>query len=235
MASMKTNLFALLGVCALSVLAGCDDTTGSGGAGGTGTTSSTKSSSGASMTTTGSTSGSTSAASGSTSSGTTTASSSTGGGMLTCADYCSTIMANCTGANAQWVDAGTCMTACASFAAGTLADTSGNTLGCRLYHAGAAAGAGAAVHCEHAGPLGGGQCGASECEGFCDIATDTCPNQWQTATCATQCALIANNEPFDTADTSGNSLACRMYHLEAAVTNAAVHCAHTTPVSSTCQ
>jgi len=35
--------------------------------------------------------------------------------------------------------------------AGTSADTTGNTIGCHLYHANAAAGTGAMTHCPHAG------------------------------------------------------------------------------------
>src|SRR5262245_39850472 len=60
-----------------------------------------------------------------------------------CATYCTTITANCTGTDAQYTDAADCMTQCtaAGWAAGTAADAMGNTLGCRIYHATAAAGA----------------------------------------------------------------------------------------------
>lgn len=144
-------------------------------------------------------------------------------------------MANCSSPQQQYTDLQTCLTACASFPVGSLSDTSGDTLGCRAYHA-MAAQQNPAVHCEHAGPLGGGQCGASECEGFCDIATDACPTQWPAlATCTSACANFKNMEPFDVTDTAGNSLACRMYHLEAALSQPAAHCGHTVANSPTCQ
>lgn len=79
----------------------------------------------------------------------------------TCAGYCAFITATCTGGDAQYTDETDCMTQCtaAGWDVGTDADTSGNTLGCRIYHAIVASGAGmAATHCPHAGLLGGGVC-----------------------------------------------------------------------------
>ena len=46
-------------------------------------------------------------------------------------------------------------------------DTTGNTIGCRLYHAGAAA-ADPVLHCPHAGPTGGNVCG-SWCDNYCQL------------------------------------------------------------------
>src|SRR5689334_18701270 len=55
---------------------------------------------------------------------------------LDCNTYCTTITANCTGANTQYQNMDHCMGTCAKFAMGTSSDTGGqNTLGCRLYHA----------------------------------------------------------------------------------------------------
>ena len=59
-----------------------------------------------------------------------------------CATYCADIMANCTGTNQQYINLASCTRSCPGFPVGTSADTSGNTLGCRAYHATAAAGAG---------------------------------------------------------------------------------------------
>lgn len=89
----------------------------------------------------------------------------TGGEALSCAAYCATIGANCAGADAQYGNNDTCLATCAAFPPGTLADVSGNTLGCRNYHAGAAA-QDASTHCVHAGPGGDGICGGN-CESFC--------------------------------------------------------------------
>lgn len=152
----------------------------------------------------------------------------------TCAAYCDSIQTNCTGAVAQYTGEDTCLAACAAFPVGTGADMAGNTLGCRTYHAGAAAAA-ADVHCVHAGPGGAGACGTN-CEGFCAIALDACPAAYANAAeCATDCALFTDTEDFDTADTGGNSLACRLYHLSAATTTPAPHCTHIESVSPTCQ
>lgn len=225
---MNTKLLAgAFGVLVLCTTAGCDDTENTGGAGGaTSTTSSTKATTGATMTT---------------STGTSTATgTSTGTGMATldCTSYCSTVMANCTVANsqAQYNDVNTCMATCATFAPGTLADTSGDTLGCRLYHAGAPAASMPAVHCEHAGPLGGDQCiptGGSECDSFCNEAIDICPTEWpELATCKTTCMGIPNTTPYTSAVMSGNSLACRMYHLMAASTMAVPHCPHSAGIGA---
>ena len=49
------------------------------------------------------------------------------------------------------------MDACKMWYAGTDADTAGDTIGCRTYHAGAALGD-PVTHCPHASPSGGGVC-----------------------------------------------------------------------------
>lgn len=152
----------------------------------------------------------------------------------TCAAYCTSIQANCAGAVQQYTAEATCLAACEAFPTGTAADTAGNTLGCRTYHAGAAA-AGPDVHCVHAGPGGAGACG-DNCAGFCAIALDSCTAAYaDSAACMTDCALFADTEDFDTSDTSGNTLACRLYHLSAATTTPDPHCGHIESVSPTCQ
>lgn len=77
---------------------------------------------------------------------------------VTCDGYCTQITTACS-AHAQYTDMAACMTACtnAGWTMGTQSDTTGNTLGCRVYHAIAAVG-NAALHCPHAGFLGGGVC-----------------------------------------------------------------------------
>lgn len=129
------------------------------------------------------------------------------------------------------------MGAAAAFAPGMDTDTSGNTLGCRQYHTGAAAGD-AVTHCPHAGPSGGGACGAI-CEGFCDVATVVCPNEFKDkASCTTSCeGWTSNMMPYNTSFTSGNTTECRLYHLSVAATDATqamTHCPHTITQSPTC-
>lgn len=79
-----------------------------------------------------------------------------------CAGYCTQIMTNCTGANAQYVDNADCVAQCGAlnWPSGTPGATDGNTIACRIYHGGAPAVSAPAEHCPHAGPSGGGVCGA---------------------------------------------------------------------------
>jgi hypothetical protein len=153
----------------------------------------------------------------------------TGGGPAqTCDSYCDVIMANCSEENAQYSSVESCLGACANFPAGTAADQSGDTLGCRIYHAGAALSIGT-EHCVHAGPGGDGLCGTN-CEGFCSIATAICPAEWSAETCDAMCAGIGDDVAYSASVASGDSLACRLYHLTVAATDAASateHCPHT--------
>jgi hypothetical protein len=157
---------------------------------------------------------------------------STGGSAPTCAAYCAKIAMNCTGDdagnNVQYMDSATCMTYCTSAAAwpaGSSADTSGNTVGCRLYHAGAAA-ADPVLHCPHAGPTGGNVCG-SWCDNYCQLMAKNCTGSnavYDAQTCMTKCATIPTMGQVN--DTAGNSIQCRIYHLGAAATDPVTHCAH---------
>src|SRR5688572_9952137 len=47
-----------------------------------------------------------------------------------CASYCALIIPNCISADTQYASRDDCMAACAALEPGTLADASGNTLGC---------------------------------------------------------------------------------------------------------
>jgi hypothetical protein len=213
----------------LAVTAGCggDDTTttGSGGAGGDPSASSSTGS------------GPASSSSGMGGSG--------GGAALTCDAYCTTIMAGCTADNAQYPDNASCLASCAGFPVGTDADMSGNTLGCRSYHAGVAddSATNATAHCHHAGPGGGdGTCGEN-CDGFCAVAMQVCTGaneQWATADeCRVDCTAFMYDmaNTFDTTDTSGDSFNCRLYHLTNAARDAmsaGTHCPHIITASPVC-
>jgi hypothetical protein len=155
------------------------------------------------------------------------------GGAFDCAAYCTTITANCTGDNAQYgTTPDACPTTCATWAAGTEGETSGNTLGCHLYHAGAAADA-PGTHCIHAGPSGGGMCGASPCEDFCALVEAACEGEANpyadNAACLTACADYATEPAFSAATTSGDTFACRLYHATAASALPDPHCGHVGP------
>src|SRR5579859_3447076 len=97
-----------------------------------------------------------------------------GGGTPGCQAYCTAIMANCTSTqddagnpvgNQQYTNMNNCLNSCKAIPAGSSSDTTGNTLGCRTYHAGLAK-MDPFTHCPHAGPGGDGTCGAN-CDGFC--------------------------------------------------------------------
>lgn len=167
---------------------------------------------------------------------------------LDCPSYCTQIQANCTGANAQYpteANNAHCLAACESFTKGTLGEMTGNTLGCRLYHSGAPAMTDATLHCPHAGPAGdkiggtGAFCGDA-CASFCTLEIKACGvtgdaggnGQYaDMAACMTACNGFDKTHLY-TITSSGDSLACRLYHAtNAAITGmATAHCPHTAAV-----
>ena len=155
----------------------------------------------------------------------------------TCADYCAVVTTACTGEYAQYEDEAACLTYCETSAAlplGTSDDTSGNTVGCRMYHAGVAAtdtgdGSAAGLHCPHAGPTGANVCG-TWCDNYCHLAMGNCTDGdvlFESAdACETVCAGYAADG--EAGDAGGDSVQCRIYHLGVAGTpdGASVHCPH---------
>lgn len=146
----------------------------------------------------------------------------------TCAAYCASVTQNCTGGAAQYASEADCVAFCdannLTWGVGTTADAAGNTLGCRQYHAGAAAND---DHCAHAGPTGGGACG-TYCDVYCDAALNNCTADNQlyadTETCHAICEHFPDNGNVNAAE--GDSVQCRLYHLGAAKAAPADHCAH---------
>lgn len=218
----------------LFVQTGCGDDTAAGGSGGSG---------GAGPTTSSSKAASTTAASSTAASG--------GGTAATCKSYCADVTTNCTGDNAQYKDAAECETVCgkAGFPAGKIGETTGDSLECRAYHAGAPSKMTAAMHCGHAGITGGdldpktegGALCGDGVEAFCKLALATCTGQpgayADVAACvADQKTVTASTANFSYAkDTAGNTFNCRAYHLIAAVGNAATHCPHIKSDSGPCK
>ncbi len=160
-----------------------------------------------------------------------------GGGNTTptCASYCATISDKCTGASEQYGSEAECLTFCndnvLDWGVGTTADTGGNTLGCREYHAGAANND---AHCDHAGPTGGTACGGL-CDVYCDAMAANCAASYAgDAACQTACAGFPANGDVNAA--TGNSVQCRIYHAGAAAGDA-THCDHADADSAagTCQ
>lgn len=157
----------------------------------------------------------------------------------TCTNYCNTIAADCLSPYAQYFSMQACLESCKFLPKGAQADTGGNTVGCRTYHANNALVTGnQAVHCPHAGPGGDGACGAN-CAGFCAIALGACTGANQIysslSQCMTDCATFPTSPKYSSTVTSGNSFACRMYHLTNATLDPSVHCSHINSASPTCQ
>jgi hypothetical protein len=175
---------------------------------------------------------------------------------LSCSSYCAAVTAACTGANKQYVSMTACMNACQNIPVGASSDTSGNTLGCRTYHAQLAMSA-PNPHCWHAGPYGYGGCG-DECASFCNLATTWCtpaggfdggaPPYTDDTSCLASCAGYAQINAADgglgldggfnaQGPAAGNTLDCREYHLGASFAGGGdqqLHCMHPGANSVTC-
>ena len=155
-----------------------------------------------------------------------------GSGAPTCSAYCTAIMSNCTGINQQYSQLNRCQNACKAFPVGASADTSGNTLGCRQYHAGAAASA-PATHCVHAGPGGAGTCGA-DCDGYCQMTQLYCTTANQALVyadlpaCKAHCAMFGTTAKYSTSSDAGidelKQVACLLYHAQEGTTAPVDHC-----------
>ena len=161
-----------------------------------------------------------------------------GTGGAGCQAYCDTIMANCTSTtdpdsglpvgNQQYTNMNNCLNSCKAMPAGTSADTMGNTLGCRTYHAGLAK-SDPVTHCPHAGPGGDSVCG-SDCDGFCQIAMMYCTAANMAAVysslqdCQTQCAAFPGTVKFNIGVQDGSSVACLLYHSQEASSVPPDHC-----------
>lgn len=179
------------------------------------------------------------------------------------AKYCTDITAHCTGANAQYPSMDQCLGTAATFPVGTSADTSGETLGCRAYHAGTPAMTDPGLHCVHAGPGGSTTdatganvfCGDA-CTSFCTIELKVCGTkasplagitaQYQDMPeCLNTCANFNKTHKFGLGGTPaapvGDSLACRLFHATNAalytkmgdVATTNIHCGHTGPNGGT--
>jgi hypothetical protein len=140
--------------------------------------------------------------------------------IVNCDNYCARVLANCAGDAAQYVDSPTCLAMCKALPLGSAGDTSGNTIACRMYHAGALAKQAPGFHCLHAGPYGGTVCG-TRCGAFCTLAGAQCPAAFADAgSCDASCGTAFDYTPdaaeTPQAPTTGDTLNCREYHLEQA-------------------
>jgi hypothetical protein len=146
-------------------------------------------------------------------------------------------MTNCVGTtDKQYSDNAACMAVCAKLPLGASdGETSGNTVGCRQYHAGASAPASSTnstTHCPHAGPSGGDVCG-SKCDAYCSIIQSACNNTnaayASTGICMAACGSFSTTGAIS--DVSGISYYCHLYHATVAITDT-THCAHAAAAGS---
>lgn len=180
---------------------------------------------------------------------------------LTCENYCALMDKNCQGEYLEYLP-GVCLQLCQAYIRpqpGRHYEYPSETpepidsLGCRLWHAHAAEDEGPSTHCRHAGPLAADQCGGP-CEPFCRIVYSYCSDDHGInpydggqleceAVCGDGTAFPYERDAGDLLDNtltmieSGNTLNCRLWHLETAMQKALpdTHCPHTATVSETCR
>jgi hypothetical protein len=159
--------------------------------------------------------------------------------------YCEVITYHCSNDTTyqQWPTATTpdglneCLASVAQFPAtpnDARASNTGNTLGCREYHAQAAAAINKTAHCQHGGPSGGGACGTyteawnvlagvTKCNGTIDVQraiTDI-----KSATTLANMIPVGNGIPYTASAPWDNTQRCRLYHLTTASVTPS-HCSH---------
>jgi len=161
-----------------------------------------------------------------------------------CESYCTAVVQNCP--NDEYNNVPTCLALCPAFDPGQSTDTSQDSLGCRAHYAALAATD--PSNCRAAGPLGGGVCGNDLCATFCALDTFACVGSnaqfdGGEVGCESDCqadfdTYVEDAGVNDLTLSTGNTLNCRIWHLEAAVaggaTTLAEHCPHTAVVSAFC-
>lgn len=156
---------------------------------------------------------------------------------ISCPAYCDLIMAGCGGPNAEYGSRDVCLSMCEHIEPGFIGETQTNTLACRQHYAAAAAND-PAGNCRKAGPLGGGVCGTNPCDSYCLLDIALCGTRAfaTPAACRTECGSFRFVQTVGTiTEQSGNTLNCRIYHLEQAYgVSLEAHCPHTGVESATC-
>jgi hypothetical protein len=169
-----------------------------------------------------------------------------------CRGYCEAVAQTCKDTNQEYTSVETCVAMCQNFEPGTPGEQANDSLACRVSHI-HQTGTATPTLCRQGGPLASGSCAKDPCAAFCTLAFDLCqpiniiPFK-DVAECRAQCSTW----PYLTADDTdagsvgdilfadGNTLNCRLYHLESAYevgnpTAATTHCRHVGNISATCQ
>lgn len=161
---------------------------------------------------------------------------STTGEPSVCPEYCNLVQDVCTADFAQYTSDAICLAVCEAFPPGNPDDQLGNSSACRRFQA-VQASEMPATFCGAAGPTGDGVCGA-QCESFCGLASELCTGeleQWpDIPSCIIDCMQFPTDTMFNATVTTGDSYACRSYHLTVAALDPDVHCPHIGLVSATC-
>ncbi|HKQ67918.1 MAG TPA: hypothetical protein VJT73_01200 [Polyangiaceae bacterium] len=145
-----------------------------------------------------------------------------------CEEYCTDVMANCTGANAVYSKRENCLGVCRLLTPGDPFEPGGNTVACREAQAKLAKETmEPSVHCPNAGPGGNKACG-SNCASYCRLYAAACEAVSPTpAHCEAACGALLDTEKFDVAaDHAGDTLQCRLVHVSSAANDPAGHCPH---------
>jgi hypothetical protein len=145
-----------------------------------------------------------------------------------CKDYCTRVLANCTGTNAVYNDEETCLGFCRYLEPGDSSEPEPNTVACRLQQAEFAERE-PDDHCSAAGPGGNDVCG-SDCEAYCDVYPQVCPDTYvypDKATCLKACKGLPDQSSFDVKrDHDGDTVECRLVHTASSTTLPLQHCQH---------
>jgi hypothetical protein len=159
-----------------------------------------------------------------------------------CTTYCNTVMANCTNDLSVYASQETCLGVCDKLVQAGKQGSPGvigeNTVNCRLTEARNAKSTGeAGAYCFAAGPGGGNVCGTN-CEGYCLLVGETCPNEFSGPQfngsleycLRTACpAVPVLDAEYNASQQSGNNINCRLYHVSAANADSqapGIHCPH---------
>jgi hypothetical protein len=144
-----------------------------------------------------------------------------------CTEYCNTVMANCTDANAQYVSLPVCLADCSHFPLEGPDKNFGNSVQCRQYEATLAGTSGEPDDsCSAAGPDGDPVCG-SACDSYCGLIMPICPTAFgSSAECLHDCKSMVDLGSYNTSDQRGDTLQCRIFHVSAATQSPSSHCPH---------
>jgi len=145
-----------------------------------------------------------------------------------CPEYCGLVQDICTEDREQYQSEEICLGVCEALPQGDPDDQLGNSAQCRRFQT-LQATEDPDSFCRAAGPTGNDTCGAA-CETFCGLATELCTGdmaQWpDVPSCVVDCMQFPNDVDYNSMVISGDSYACRMYHLTVAALDPVVHCPH---------